>query len=191
MVPIPRKPALKRNMSSVPHATSCHLVPSRGGGWIFGGRCCVTHRPGPRRDGSVSRSRPPTATRDTKTMKREQNNLWVSLKIRMHNRGLSGRLRPGRRRHADCIKNGMVSTHHCKYQLVMRTKMSQFKDLHQSRAARKGVQDATLEKHRHTSGNPSISRPPRERGVGTETQIVEALATPRSPLARRDSPLLR
>ena len=123
--------------------------------------------PGTAPRGSISRSQPPTATRDTKTMKREQNNLWVSLKIRMRNLGASGRLRPSHRRHADCIKNGMVSTHHCKYQLVMRTKMSKFKDLHQSRAARKGAQDATLEKHRHTSenGDPSISRPPRERGV--------------------------
>lgn len=34
--------------------------------------------------------------------------------------------------------------------------MSEFKALHQNRAARKGVQDATAEKHRHTSGNPSI-----------------------------------
>lgn len=62
-------------------------------------------------------------------------------------------------------QNGMGSTQHCKSQLVMRPKMSEFKALHQSRAARKGVQDATLEKHRHTSGNPSTSRPPRERGV--------------------------
>lgn len=81
-------------------------------------------------------------------------------------------------------QNGMASTQHCKSQLVMRPKMSEFKALHQSRAARKGVQDATLEKHRHTSGNPSTSRPPRERGVLFGFPSSAALATSQ---ARRES----
>lgn len=53
--------------------------------------------------------------------------------------------------------------------------MSEFKALHQSRAARKGVQDATLETHRHTSGNPPS--PDRLESVG----CVRILATPPPP----------
>lgn len=53
--------------------------------------------------------------------------------------------------------------------------MSEFKALHQSRAARKGVQDATLETHRHTSGNPPS--PDRLESVG----CFRILATPPPP----------
>lgn len=72
-------------------------------------------------------------------------------------------------------QNGMVSTQHCKSPLVMRPKISEFKALHQSRAARKGVQDATLETHRHTSGNPPS--PDRLESVG----CFRILATPPPP----------
>lgn len=53
--------------------------------------------------------------------------------------------------------------------------MPEFKALHQSRAARKGVQDATLETHRHTSGNPPS--PDRLESVG----CFRILATPSAP----------
>lgn len=76
MAPIPRKPALKKEHVIRPtrnHLPSRSIPISQRRLDLWSPMLCHPSLPGPRRDGPVFPSQPPTTTRDTKTMKRVQS----------------------------------------------------------------------------------------------------------------------